>query len=250
MWVRFGLVVGLGQAEVGHPDGAAGVQQQVRRLDVAVEDALLVGVLQRLGHLHADLGHALPVGRPTCPALASPLPLPGKTTDDERRSPTAGRSSMRQSGSRRRLGRRRPADRRSPRSAVGGSVRRIGLRARTGRSSSERATSAAETSRREIRRPARREGSRSASLPPVGAEPLQLLEHLVQPEPEDELHDVVGRALVLAHAEDRHDVGVVQLRRRPRLALEPAPLPRRRRSSAGGRTFSATCRPSETCSAS
>ena len=29
---------------------------------------------------------------------------------------------------------------------------------------------------------------------------------------------------MLAHAEDRHNVGVVQLGRRPRLALEPVPL--------------------------
>ena len=48
----------LGQAEVGHPDVAVVVQQEVRRLDVAVEDALAVGVLQRLGHLDADPGDA------------------------------------------------------------------------------------------------------------------------------------------------------------------------------------------------
>jgi len=29
--------VGLGQAEVGHPDGALRIEQEVRRLDVAVE---------------------------------------------------------------------------------------------------------------------------------------------------------------------------------------------------------------------
>ena len=58
----------------------------------------------------------------------------------------------------------------------------------------------------------------------AGLQPLQLVEHLVQAQPLDELHDVVGRPVVLAHAEDRHDVGVVQLRRRPRLALESVPL--------------------------
>ena len=62
------LVVGLGQAEVGHPDGPVGVEQQVRRLDVAVEDPLVVGVLQGVGHLDADPRHALPVGLP--PGLA------------------------------------------------------------------------------------------------------------------------------------------------------------------------------------
>ena len=54
-------VVGLGQAEVGDPDVARVVQQQVGRLDVAVQDALAGGVGQGVGHLHADAGHALPV---------------------------------------------------------------------------------------------------------------------------------------------------------------------------------------------
>jgi hypothetical protein len=49
----------LGQPEVGHPDVAAIVQQQVGRLDIAMEDALAVGILQGLGYLHADAGDAL-----------------------------------------------------------------------------------------------------------------------------------------------------------------------------------------------
>ncbi len=55
----------LGQPEVGHPDVAVVVQQQVRRLDVAVQDALAIGVFQGLGDLDADAGDAaveLPVG--------------------------------------------------------------------------------------------------------------------------------------------------------------------------------------------
>ena len=54
-------VARLRQAEVGDPDVALGVEQQVRWLDVAVEDSLAVGVGQRFGHLPADAGHALPV---------------------------------------------------------------------------------------------------------------------------------------------------------------------------------------------
>ena len=59
-------VLHVGQAEVGHPQLAAPVQQQVGRLDVAMDDAQLVGVVQRLGRLDAQLGHAAEV----CPAAA------------------------------------------------------------------------------------------------------------------------------------------------------------------------------------
>ena len=62
VWVRSSPSVGLGQAEVGDPDGARGVQQQVGRLDVAVQDALGVGVGQGLGRLHADAGDGTGVG--------------------------------------------------------------------------------------------------------------------------------------------------------------------------------------------
>ena len=40
------LIVHLGQTEVGHPHHPLCVQQQIRRLDVAVIDPLLVGVLE------------------------------------------------------------------------------------------------------------------------------------------------------------------------------------------------------------
>jgi hypothetical protein len=44
----------LGQAEIGDPGVAGGVQQDVRRLDVAMEEAAAVGVVQGLGNLPAD----------------------------------------------------------------------------------------------------------------------------------------------------------------------------------------------------
>jgi hypothetical protein len=53
-----------------------------------------------------------------------------------------------------------------------------------------------------------------------GAEAAQLGEDVVEGLAVDELHDVVMSAGLLAHGEDRHDVAVVQPRRRPRLALE------------------------------
>ena len=63
----------------------------------------------------------------------------------------------------------------------------------------------------------RRRG-RSTRLRP--AEPPQFVEHAVEPLALDELHDVIGRLALLADAEDWHDVGVVELRRGPGLALE------------------------------
>ncbi len=71
---------------------------------------------------------------------------------------------------------------------------------------------------RRLGRPARR--GRAGALPP------QLAEDRVEPPALDELHGVEMRPPVLADAEDRHDVGVVQPRRRAGLALEPADLPR------------------------
>ncbi len=61
-------VAGLGQSEVGHPDIAPRIQQQVRRLDVAVQDSLTIGILQRLADLEADAGDTqekrpIPIGK-------------------------------------------------------------------------------------------------------------------------------------------------------------------------------------------
>ena len=79
-----------------------------------------------------------------------------------------------------------------------------------------------------------RTGCASTDFRPPAAwhasQPPQLVEHLVQPLPLDELHGVVVHALLLADAEDRHDVGVVQPGRRA--GLEPEPLQVRRASQA------------------
>ena len=42
----------LGEAEIRHPQVAGPVHHDVCRLHVTVDDALLVGVMQRLGRLH------------------------------------------------------------------------------------------------------------------------------------------------------------------------------------------------------
>ena len=61
---RQAVVFVLGQAEVGDPDHAGVVEQQVRRLDIAVDDAAGVGVGQPLRRLAADLRHAAEERRP------------------------------------------------------------------------------------------------------------------------------------------------------------------------------------------
>src|SRR5262249_4285888 len=50
------VTLDLGQAEVGDPETALGVEQQVRGLDVSVEDAPGVRVIERLGRLKAEGG--------------------------------------------------------------------------------------------------------------------------------------------------------------------------------------------------
>ena len=46
----------LGQAEIGHPDVAVGVEQEVGGLDVAVDDVLAMGIIERIGDLGSQPG--------------------------------------------------------------------------------------------------------------------------------------------------------------------------------------------------
>ena len=77
----------------------------------------------------------------------------------------------------------------------------------------------------------------------------QFLDDLFQGHAVDQVHRVEVQPALAADGEDRHDVRVMQLGGRQRLVLEAG---QRRSSSieANGKTFSATRRSSEICSAS
>jgi hypothetical protein len=60
----------MGLAEVGHERTAAGVEENVARLEVAVANALRVDIGQRLGRLAERLQR---VGRPEEPALVQSI---------------------------------------------------------------------------------------------------------------------------------------------------------------------------------
>ena len=57
----------LGQAEVGDPGRPGRVEQDVRRLDVAMQETAVVGVVQGLGDLEADAGDQSASGRGSTP---------------------------------------------------------------------------------------------------------------------------------------------------------------------------------------
>ncbi len=69
---RLAVGVALGEAEVGDVRPALAVEEDVRRLDVAVDDAVVVGVLQGVGHLGDELGRPAGIDGGLCAA-----PLPG-----------------------------------------------------------------------------------------------------------------------------------------------------------------------------
>ena len=96
------------------------------------------------------------------------------------------------------------------------------------------------------RRPPPEAGPDSA---PAASGPLQLADHFRQRPALDELHGVVVDAPLAADGVDRHDVRVVQAGRRQGLVRNRWSC-RGSSAAANGRTFSATRRPSETCSAS
>ena len=175
----------LGQAEVGHPERPLDVQQQVGRLDVAMDDPVGVRVGQRLRRLHGHPCH-----------LAAGLQF-GKYRDRR-----GGRSHLGVRSAR--FGRRRRDD-----LARSGRVRSLGIPARQ---------EPGVRPGRHVARPGFGGGPRPDGLP---ACPVELAQHDVEAPALDVLHGVIRDALVFAHAEDRDDIGMVQERGRPRLAPEP-----------------------------
>ena len=49
-----GVALAFGQAEVGDPRMAVGVEQDVRRFQIAMDDSFAVGIMHRQGHVADD----------------------------------------------------------------------------------------------------------------------------------------------------------------------------------------------------
>ena len=187
----------LGQSEIGEPEVAARVDHQVPRLDVAVEHALLVRVVERLGRLDAEAGHR-----------AEERPVV--------RQPRRGRTCVLLAGLRGRDG-----GNRRDRAILEGVARRRGrvsepVSHETGKLPDVKSRGEGPGCSRVGGRPLAPRVFEPAEIPDDGGERPAL----------DELHGVVMHALLTAHRVDRHDVRVVEQRRGVRLELEPLPLPR------------------------
>jgi hypothetical protein len=223
------IVARLGQPEVSDPDDSLGVEQQVRRLDVAVDDPPRMGVGQPRRHLPADLGHAAKE-RP-------PARLDRRELRPARQHHRRGRTRL---GDRDGVARRRGVGliRIAP---IGQSGRRLPVRNRSlgfsrppwrlghEPAGQQRVGHPADLPR--PRRSGRRRPRRDRRVRPFGRavrsgpmrpllEPTQLVDDRVQPLALDELHGIVADLAILADLEDRHDIRVVELGRRAGLAAE------------------------------
>ena len=248
---RQAVVLALGQAEVGDPDDARGVEQQVRRLDVAVDDAAGMGVGQPLRRLAADLRHAPEEGEPGGPRAATVetwLP-PGSTAEGPGAVVGPGpagsgsvstKSAVRVASRAEPLGRGRAG--RGGRQDVTGRDRPFGREP----AAQERLRDPAE---RGLPQAGRRSGRgrpgavRPSRLPLEAAQPRQLVDDLVEPLALDELHRVVGRPRRRGRPRRpaRCWCGAAAPPPSPRGGTAPAPCGRR--ATWPGRTFSATRRP-------
>src|SRR6476660_8883585 len=55
---QFLRTIGLGQSEVGNPNGAGGIEQQIRWLDIAMHHPLAMSMVEPFSHLGPKIGHA------------------------------------------------------------------------------------------------------------------------------------------------------------------------------------------------
>ena len=208
MSVRPAVALDLGQAEVGDPEVALGVEQQVGRLDVAVEDAAGRGrgpaPRPPAGPGRADGADVGPVAGRGGRGAAAGRWRPGVGPASRRRGrPTSGLASARAS-----VG---PSGRPRPGCAGAPVVPRAGWPTRPEASV---AVEIAGGGPARGRRPG--PGRRAAAARAITCGQAAAL---------DELHGVEGHAPLAADRVDRHDVRVVQAGGGLGLELEPLQLP-------------------------
>jgi hypothetical protein len=223
------VLLRFGQAEIGDPDDAGGVQKQVRRLDVPVDNAAGMGVGQGVGRLPADASNALKI-MVVVRAYAGQIRLPrqhgrrggGVTRQWQSavssgwRLPTAAADLDRRPRQRFRTtcfaGRRRRFRDFLHREAAGQERLRQLVHWRptgvlwAGEGVGRLRPRALAVSRLDAGR--------------LGPQAAQLFDDLIQRLPLNELHGVITGVAVLADVKNRYDVGVVQLGGGPRLAAE------------------------------
>ena len=100
-----------------------------------------------------------------------------------------------------------------------------------------------------LKRPAAPRPLPSSTAIQADREPAELGDHFVEPQPLDVLHRVKADIPILAHLEDRHDVGMMKPCRGQRFAAEPL-LGQPVSGDLTRQDLRATRRPSEICSAS
>ena len=79
----------LGQAEIGDVNPPFAVEQQIRGLDVAMNHAHAVGIIERFGRLHAHAGNRAEVGR-SSESIAAWPPVGMAVSDRRHRCSAAG----------------------------------------------------------------------------------------------------------------------------------------------------------------